>query len=136
MRQNLAILAAATMIALGAGRAMAEDCSCDPGATAGPETIVTAATPAGNHITLRFAANPVTRATKAANVCTDTPATVNEAKLWMPDMGHGSTPAKVTPLTPTCAKIEKINFVMAGDWEIRVSLANGDGAAPLFGVDP
>ncbi len=39
--------------------------------------------------------------------------------LWMPSLGHGSSPVKVVPLQPGMFRIEKVFFIMRGDWEVR-----------------
>ncbi len=56
-------------------------------------------------------------------------------KLWMPDMGHGSSPVKVVRPegasgTPEAGlyRAEDVHFVMPGAWEIRVILKNETGA--------
>lgn len=54
--------------------------------------------------------------------------------LWMPEHNHGSSPthnsraldSKGNALTGAF-EVSKIYFIMAGDWEVRVSLAYPDG---------
>lgn len=53
-------------------------------------------------------------------------------KLWMPAMGHGSSPVTVTPQVdaagsriPGVFTASQIYFSMPGAWEIRVQLKNG-----------
>jgi hypothetical protein len=53
-------------------------------------------------------------------------------KLWMPAMGHGSSPVKVIPLTdangqalPGQFKATGVSFIMSGKWEIHVQLKSG-----------
>jgi len=53
-------------------------------------------------------------------------------KLWMPDMGHGSSPVKTEKtldsgggVIPGVYEATKIFFVMPGHWEIWVQLKNG-----------
>lgn len=45
--------------------------------------------------------------------------------LWMPAMGHGSSPVRVEKLENGIYKASNIFFVMPGEWEIRVQLKDG-----------
>jgi hypothetical protein len=48
--------------------------------------------------------------------------------LFMPDMGHGSSPTKVEKVPGTFDyKVSKMYFTMPGKWEVRVTLKNEDG---------
>lgn len=40
--------------------------------------------------------------------------------LWMPSMGHGSSPVTVTKIDTGTYRATKVFFSMPGDWEIRV----------------
>lgn len=42
-----------------------------------------------------------------------------QTTLWMPSMGHGSSPVKVVVIQPGLFRIEKVFFNMRGDWEVR-----------------
>ncbi|RYZ91710.1 MAG: serine protease spb1 [Proteobacteria bacterium] len=42
--------------------------------------------------------------------------------LWMPSMGHGSTPVTVTRLDVGTFSATKVFFVMPGEWEIKFQL--------------
>lgn len=43
--------------------------------------------------------------------------------LFMPDMGHGSSPTKIAKLTePGLYRVSKIHFTMPGLWEVRITL--------------
>ena len=44
--------------------------------------------------------------------------------LWMPAMGHGSSPVTVTPVSPGVYRATNVYFVMPGAWEIRIKLKN------------
>ena len=44
--------------------------------------------------------------------------------LWMPSMGHGSSPVKVTPVSAGVYRASNVFFVMPGDWEIHIKLKN------------
>ncbi len=42
-------------------------------------------------------------------------------KLWMPDMGHGSSPVTVTQFGVNKYKVTQAFFIMPGNWEVRVA---------------
>ena len=58
-----------------------------------------------------------------------------EVVLWMPSMGHGSAPTQVErafdqsghPMLGTFL-VRNVNFIMGGDWEVRVTLTDAQGA--------
>jgi len=56
-------------------------------------------------------------------------AAVVGVKTWMPKHGHGSADPKVTRKSDGSFEVSPIIFSMAGIWEVRVSVATGDGAA-------
>lgn len=47
--------------------------------------------------------------------------------LFMPDMGHGSSPTKAKKISESTFKVSKVFFTMPGVWEVRLSLKNEDG---------
>lgn len=49
-----------------------------------------------------------------------------EVQLWMPSMGHGSTPTQVTQLDVGTYRAENVFFIMPGEWDIRFQIKNGD----------
>ncbi len=58
-----------------------------------------------------------------------TPADSAFVKLWMPSMGHGSSPVTVAPVTdsgnlpiPGMFRATEVFFVMGGEWEIWIQL--------------
>lgn len=112
------------VVGLFSGKLFAQDCRCES-VDGSVESIFDADTQNGQHMRLRFEEDPVTMKTKLGFLCTDATATVNQAKLWMPQHGHGSSPTKLVA-AGRCTRIEKINFVMEGPWEIRVTLSDGD----------
>lgn len=46
-------------------------------------------------------------------------------QLWMPSMGHGSSPVTMTLLEEGVYKAEDIFFIMPGPWDIRFQLKDG-----------
>ena len=44
--------------------------------------------------------------------------------LWMPAMGHGSSPVTVTQVSQGVYRATNVFFVMPGAWEIRIKLKN------------
>ena len=77
-----------------------------------------------------------TRIENGSVIASDAPTGLKVAvKLWMPDMGHGSSPVKVVrPLNASglpeagLYRAEEVHFVMAGAWEIRVVFKDESGA--------
>ena len=53
------------------------------------------------------------------------PASTVAVKLWMPAMGHGSSPVKIAHGDAGKFQVTDVYFVMPGDWEIHVLLKNG-----------
>lgn len=45
--------------------------------------------------------------------------------LWMPSMGHGSSPVTVERLGVGTYRASKVFFTMRGDWQIRFQLKDG-----------
>jgi len=112
---------------------LASECSCEQ-STDGSDTVVEVTSTNGAEMTLRFAANPVTRQVKLAFLCVNPGAKVTLAKLWMPGHGHGSSPTTLVPVTDTCTRVERVNFVMLGEWEIQTTLEGGDKGTFPFEV--
>lgn len=46
--------------------------------------------------------------------------------LWMPSMGHGSSPVKVERLDVGTYRASEVRFIMKGEWEIRFQLKERD----------
>lgn len=42
--------------------------------------------------------------------------------LWMPAMGHGSSPVLVTPQGGGVYSATRVYFIMPGDWDVRVQI--------------
>ncbi len=55
------------------------------------------------------------------------PAENVSVKLWMTSMGHGSSPVAVRTYGDGVYYVSKVNFMMAGDWDIQVSLSSARG---------
>ncbi len=58
-----------------------------------------------------------------------------EVVLWMPSMGHGSAPTQVERavdgsgnILPGVFNVRNVYFIMGGEWEVRVSLTDSQGA--------
>ncbi len=45
--------------------------------------------------------------------------------LWMPAMGHGSAPVKLTNTGDGEYEISEVQFIMGGKWEIKFQLKDG-----------
>lgn len=57
-----------------------------------------------------------------------------EVVLWMPSMGHGSSPTQVERVVDAAGavvsstlRVRNVYFIMGGDWEVRVTLKSADG---------
>lgn len=94
------------------------------------------------HIHAHFPVMPVAGAKtslvlEAKNAQTHQPTEINdqiEVKLWMPSMGHGSSPTVVQRATDSSGKIipgtfnvNNVFFVMSGNWEIWITLKDAAG---------
>lgn len=42
--------------------------------------------------------------------------------LWMPDMGHGSSPVKIKRIAPGEYEVSSVYFIMGGKWQIFFQL--------------
>ena len=63
-------------------------------------------------------------------------------KLWMPSMGHGSSPVKVASAKDVAGKTEEgifeaseVYFIMPGDWEIWIQLKKGTQVVEQAKID-
>ena len=69
-----------------------------------------------------------------ANLLDDSPVPVEleslpKVVLWMPSMGHGSTPTQVRLSDIGSFEVNNVFFIMPGDWELRfqIQLPEGGG---------
>lgn len=51
--------------------------------------------------------------------------TTPQVVLWMPSMGHGSTPTQAVRVDEGTYRASNVFFIMPGDWEIRFLVKNG-----------
>jgi hypothetical protein len=49
-----------------------------------------------------------------------------EVVLWMPSMGHGSSPVTVSRVAVGVYRVSQVFFVMPGDWQIKIKLKSGN----------
>jgi hypothetical protein len=54
------------------------------------------------------------------------PVSVPQVLLWMPSMGHGSTPTQTVQLDIGTYRAENVFFIMPGEWEIKFQIKDGD----------
>lgn len=45
--------------------------------------------------------------------------------LWMPSMGHGSTPTQTERLDVGTYRAKNVFFIMPGEWDIEIQIKNG-----------
>jgi hypothetical protein len=129
MRTLFYILLASTTLA---GKSFAQECRCKSIENS-VESVYEVDTASGRHMKLRFEADPVTRQTTLGFLCVNPDTAVSQARLWIPEHGHGSSPTRLVAAGNACTRIERVNFVMTGLWEIRVRLSDND--AGTFSVD-
>jgi hypothetical protein len=46
-------------------------------------------------------------------------------ELWMPSMGHGSSPFTIEQIGPSSWVFSDIYFIMSGDWELKIKAKSG-----------
>ncbi len=46
--------------------------------------------------------------------------------LWMPGMGHGSTPTQTTRLDVGTYRASRVFFIMPGEWNLQFQVQNGN----------
>lgn len=63
--------------------------------------------------------------TKKNDVMSDLPAGFS-VFLWMPSMGHGSSPVTLKKLDTGIYDVSDVYFIMDGDWQIRIQLKNNE----------
>lgn len=123
-------------IIAGGAKAFAQECSCEQ-STDGSDRVFAAVTAGvdgqARELKLRFPSAKITRQNNLAFLCISPSAKATEAKLWMPDHNHGSTPTTLVEVSDSCTRIERVRFSMLGGWEIRIKLADGDHGT--FGFD-
>lgn len=54
------------------------------------------------------------------------PPAIPQVVLWMPSMGHGSSPITVTKLEAGTYRASQVFFVMAGTWDIKFQISDGN----------
>lgn len=62
---------------------------------------------------------------KKADVVADLPENFS-IFLWMPSMGHGSSPITVKKLATGLYELTNVYFIMDGAWELKVQIKNAD----------
>lgn len=128
-----ALFTIALSLAASASTSLAADCSCEA-RDGGVDTVLSLDSQSGKKLALRFPTSRITTATGQAFLCSDVDGTVELAKLWMPDHGHGSRPTILTAASPTCTIVDRVRFSMTGGWEIQVTFADADKAVFSFAV--
>jgi len=54
-----------------------------------------------------------------------------EVKLWMPEMGHGSSPVKIQRLDLKHFQVSDAFFVMEGAWLVKVDVKTASGTVQI-----
>lgn len=89
---------------------------------------------AGDNWTLGFEEAAVTTETVDSIFCSTRQVAIESAELWMPSMGHGTSPVAMVPAINGCTRIRDMNFLMRGVWELRVKVVSGDFGTFRFRV--
>jgi len=61
---------------------------------------------------------------KATDSSAADPSLALKVVIWMPDMGHGSSPVTITKQAVGQYLVDRVFFSMRGDWQIRFQLLN------------
>lgn len=80
----------------------------------------------GTRGALSFSTDCVTVTTSTSLFCANTSGLAKKADLWMPEMGHGSSPTRLSEAADGCTKIDEMDFFMAGKWEVRVTSSQNE----------
>lgn len=51
---------------------------------------------------------------------------VPQVVLWMPSMGHGSSPTNTIRLDVGTFRVSDVFFIMPGEWQIKFQIKNGE----------
>ncbi len=80
--------------------------------------------------TLKLTAKPQSQIMSSGILCLEHAAEIKKIDLYMPQMGHGSTPPVVTPQKDShdttnpssqkCFELSSLQFFMPGVWQVRV----------------
>lgn len=85
-------------------------------------------------IRLVFPKTSIDQSIRSVKICSDEPAVLEKATLWMPSMGHGSVTPKIMSVSATCSVLTRVVFSMSGDWELRLQFKGGDKIVFAFDV--
>lgn len=91
-------------------------------------------TQSGSEATLVFDTSPINQDVHSATLCTKPALAIKKARLWMPDMGHGSGETRILTSEGNCAVITDLDFFMSGTWELDITYVNNDSVAFTFNV--
>lgn len=53
---------------------------------------------------------------------------IPKVSLWMPSMGHGSSPTTTTQLSFATYQTQGVVFIMAGEWQIKFQILDNNNA--------
>jgi len=63
--------------------------------------------------------------TSSENGPYEDPTSTLSVVLWMPSMGHGSSPVTIEKIETGIYRVRRVYFIMPGEWEIRTFLKVG-----------
>lgn len=137
MRARLTLLS--VLLLASCAQPVYREAAAPAGSTQGSKTdaLVARLSPSGQRVWLEWERRPtetdygsflvkVGRENRAdgSPVLLDVPGTLS-VELWMPSMGHGSSPVTVDKLDVGTFRATDVFFTMPGDWEIRLQLREG-----------
>ncbi len=112
------VLGGLIISSLATSQALGQDCRCDR--TDDSETILESRSEPHGSVRLKFDTPVQGAGIYQGSLCLQNAPQVKRVRLFMPDMGHGSSPTKLVSATGECVRVEEINFMMDGAWEILV----------------
>ena len=121
-RVKLSLLMASTFVATAPVRS-AEPCQCTP--STAEDTLLSGTSSSQGSFQLLMDQPVRTKGVYHGSLCTAQADQVSQVKLWMPDMGHGSSPTTLEMAGDSCLRVKKINFMMPGLWELRIQFKDG-----------
>jgi hypothetical protein len=125
------VLASALGFGPWAGPVLAQACQCMP---PGPDaTLLSGNSATWGPFEMLFDQKVAGRGVYLASLCATPAQEITQVKLWMPDMGHGSSPTTLELANGGCTRVSKVNFMMPGLWEIH--LIYRDGSMALTSIE-
>lgn len=121
------------VIAAGNAALASAETTCESVEPARTSVICRTSSEQGKEMTLSIDGDRVTRQTVAARFCSVPNASIDEARLWMPEHEHDSGVTRLTRTADGCTEIADVEFLMLGLWEVQIHFPD-DGDRGVFEV--